>query len=82
MALAAEPPAFVTVIGPLRAPAGTTATTVVADFTVKLAIVPLKLTPTVPTKWSPEIVTFLPTDPLAGENFVITGAGFGKPLSI
>src|SRR5215471_6490724 len=81
-ALVADPPAFATVIGPEVAPVGTIATNVVVDFTVKLAAAPLKLTLVVPTKWPPEMVTFCPTEPVAGENLEIAGFGFGNPLSI
>ena len=45
-----DPPAFVTVIGPEVAPAGTVAVIVLVDFTVKVAVAPLKLTLVVPTK--------------------------------
>jgi len=69
-------------MGPEVAPAGTVAVTVLVDLTVKLAAVPLKLTLVVPTKWLPEMVTFCPTVPLAGENFEIVGFGFGRLLSI
>ena len=48
--LVADPPPFVTVIGPEVAPVGTVAVTVLVDFTVKAAAVPWKLTLVVPTK--------------------------------
>ena len=81
-ALVAEPPAFVTVIAPLVAPAGTVAVTVFVDFMVKEAELPLNVTLFVPTKLLPEIVTFCPTGPLAGQNRDIAGFGFGKLLLI
>ena len=51
--LVTDPPPFVMVMGPEVAPAGTVAVTVLVDFTVKLAGVPLKPTLVVPTKWLP-----------------------------
>jgi hypothetical protein len=55
--LVADPPVLVTVTGPVVAPAGTVATTVFVDFTTKVADVPFTVTPVVPTKRPPEIVT-------------------------
>jgi hypothetical protein len=45
-------------MGPVVAPAGTVAMTVLVDFTVKVAEVPLNATPVVPTKLPPVMVTF------------------------
>ena len=46
----------------------------VADVTVKVALVPLKVTAVAPVKFVPLIVTLVPTGPLAGEKLVIVGA--------
>src|SRR5439155_1105092 len=63
--LLAVPPAVVTLIGPLVAADGTVAVIVVAEFTVKLALVPLNRTAVAPVKLVPLIVTVAPTAPLA-----------------
>ena len=44
-----------------------------AEFTVKLALTPLKATPVVPVKLVPLMVTLVPTGPLAGVKLVIVG---------
>src|SRR5438552_18985254 len=62
--LLAVPPAVVTLIGPLVAADGTVAVIVVAEFTVKLALVPLNRTAVAPVKLVPLIVTLVPTGPL------------------
>src|SRR6185503_19573576 len=67
------PPAVVTLIRPVVAPAGTVALICAEDTTVKLAEVPLNLTDVAPLKPLPLIVTVVPTGPLAGENDEITG---------
>jgi hypothetical protein len=72
--LVAVPPAVVTLIGPVDAPAATAAVIDVADLTVKLAAVPLNLTDVAPARLVPLIVTDVPTVPLAGENDVTVGA--------
>jgi hypothetical protein len=74
LALVAVPPGVVTLIGPVVAPPGTVAEIDVAELTVKLALVPLKVTAVVPVKFVPLIVTLVPTVPLVGEKFVIVGA--------
>ena len=75
MALTAVPPGVVTVIGPLLAPAGTTALMLVADCTVKVAALPLKATAVAPVNPEPLMVTRVPAGPLLGENELIAGAG-------
>src|SRR6266480_2841072 len=72
-ALLAVPPGVVTLIGPLVAPAGTVAVIAVAEFTVKLALVPLNSTAEAPLKLVPLIVTLVPTGPLLGVKLVIVG---------
>jgi hypothetical protein len=64
--LVLDPPGFVTVMGPVVAPAGTVATSDVVDFTVKVAGVPLKATAVAPMKCLPVTVTLVPTMPLVG----------------
>src|SRR6266480_1315455 len=72
-ALLAVPPGVVTLIGPLVAPAGTVVVIAVAEFTVKLALVPLNSTAEAPVKLVPLMVTLVPTGPLPGVKLVIVG---------
>src|SRR5437667_1370112 len=72
--LVAVPPGVVTLSGPLVAPPGTVAAIDVEEFTVKLALVPLKRTAVAPVKVVPLIVTLVPTGPLVGAKLVIVGA--------
>src|SRR2546427_92717 len=74
LALVAVPPEVVTLIGPVVAPLGTVAEIEVAEFTVKLALTPLKVTVVAPVKLVPVIVTLVPTGPLVGGMLVIVGA--------
>src|SRR6267143_1312146 len=71
--LLAVPPAVVTLIDPLEAPAGTVAVIVVAEFTVKLALVPLNRTAVAPVKFVPLMLTLVPTGPLPGVKLEIVG---------
>src|SRR5712691_810963 len=73
LALLAVPPGVVTLIGPVVAPAGTVAVMVVAEFTVKLALVPLNSTTVAPVKLVPLMVTLVPTGPLVGVKLEIVG---------
>jgi len=73
LALVAVPPEVVTLIGPVVAPLGTVAEIEVAEFTVKLALTPLKVTVVAPVKLVPLIVTVVPTGPLVGVKLVIVG---------
>lgn len=75
LALVAVPPGVVTVISPDAAPLGTAAVIDVPETTVNDALVPAKLTAVAPVKAAPEIVTFVPTGPLAGVNDEMVGAG-------
>src|SRR3989442_337907 len=72
-ALLAVPPGVVTLSGPVVAPDGTVAVMVVAEFTVKLALVPLNRTAEAPVKLVPLMVTLVPTGPLAGVKLVTVG---------
>src|SRR5205823_9075528 len=45
----------------------------VAEFTVKVAVVPLNFTDVAPMKFVPLIVTLVPTVPVVGEKLVIVG---------
>src|SRR6266480_1358738 len=72
-ALLAVPPGVVTLIGPLVAPAGTVVVIAVAEFTVKLALVPLNSTAEAPVKLVPLMVTLVPTGPLLGVKLEIVG---------
>ena len=73
LALLAVPPAVVTLIVPLEVPAGTVAVIAVAEFTAKLALVPLNRTAVAPMKFAPLIVTLAPTGPLVGVKLEIVG---------
>ncbi len=71
--LLAVPPAAVTLIGPVVAPAGTVARIEVAEVTVKLALTELKVTEVAPLKFVPPMITLVPTGPLVGAKLVIVG---------
>ena len=73
LALVAVPPGVVTLSGPDVAPTGTVAEIEVEEVTVKLALVPLKVTVVTPVKFVPVIVTGVPTGPLVGAKLVIVG---------
>jgi hypothetical protein len=67
-ALVDVPAGVVTEIGPDVAFAGTVAVNCVAEFTAKLAAMPLNLTAVAPTNAVPVITTELPIPPLVGLN--------------
>jgi hypothetical protein len=74
MPLLATPDAVTTTF-PVVAPAGTTATMLLALQLLTLAVVPLNLTlPFVDPKFAPAIVTEAPTAPEAGDTLVMLGA--------
>lgn len=73
------PAAFVTIIGPLVAPFGTTAVNCVSETTLNAAAVPLKVTLVVSVKLVPVTVTVVPAVPLVGEKELIVGA---PPLDV
>jgi hypothetical protein len=73
LALVAVPMGVVTRIGPVVAPTGTVARIWLAESTVKLAFVLLKLTWVAPVKPLPVIVTCVPTGPLPGVKLEIAG---------
>jgi hypothetical protein len=77
-ALVPVPFGVVTAIGPLVAPLGTVALTLVLELTVKLAEVPLNVTAVAPVKFVPMIDTLVPTGPLVGLNEVTVG-GLAPP---
>ena len=72
-ALAAVPAGVVTEIPPVLAPFGTVAEMLVADVTVKVALLLPNFTAVVPVKFVPAIVTTVPTRPLPGVKPVIVG---------
>jgi hypothetical protein len=74
VALVAVPPAVVTLIGPVVAPAGTGATICVAAWEVTTADTPLNLTEVGLSRFAPVIVTEVPTGPEVGKNEVIVGS--------
>src|SRR5208282_2041316 len=59
-------PGVTTVTGPVGAPAGTVVGINVAEATVKVAAVPLKLTLVVPVRSVPRIMTAVFTEPEVG----------------
>src|SRR6202007_233906 len=73
LALVAVPPGVVTLMVPVVAPDGTVAVIAVAEFTVKLALVPLNRTAVAPVKLVPLMVTLVPAGPLAGVKLVTVG---------
>jgi hypothetical protein len=79
-ALAPAPALVVTAMTPLVAFAGTVAVICVAELTVKLAAVPLKVTELAPVSPVPVIVTPVPGGPDVGEKEVTVGAACGAVL--
>src|SRR2546425_12836446 len=75
LALVAVPPAVVTLIVPVVAPAGTVAVIWVSEFTVYVAVVPLNFTAVAPVNAVPVITTLAPTAPLVGEKLGMLGVG-------
>src|SRR5947209_17621473 len=80
LALVPLPPAAVTPIVPVVAPAGTVAVICVSEFTAKVAVVPLNFTAVAPVEAVPVIVTLAPTPPLVGEKLVMVGGGITVKL--
>jgi hypothetical protein len=79
--LVAVPPAFVTVTGPVVAPAGTVALMEWMLSTWNEALTPLKLTAVVLMRLLPFISTVEPTLPLVELSSAMAGAGAGRPAS-
>jgi hypothetical protein len=73
LALLAVPAGLMTLIGPLVAPVGTVAVIVVAEFAVKLALVPLNRTAEALVKLVPLMVTVAPGGPLVGVKLETVG---------
>ena len=69
------PPGVVTTTGPVLAPGGTLVVIWVAEFTVNVAAVPLKLTAVAPVRLVPVMTTVVPTVPLVGFRLPRVGAG-------
>ena len=74
VALMAVPPAVITVIGPVVAPAGTCAVICAEVLTSKPAFTPLNRTAVAPVKFAPEMVTLVPAGPAVGLKPKIEGA--------
>jgi hypothetical protein len=72
-ALAAAPPAFLTLISPVVAREGTVAVIWVSELTVNFAVMPLNVTVVAPVRFVPVIVTAVPTGPEVGEKSEIVG---------
>lgn len=72
-ALVAVPSGVVTAINPVAAPLGTVAEIFVEELTVNVALTPLNVTAVAPVNLVPEIVTPVPTGPVAGEKPVMVG---------
>ena len=81
-ALVDVPPAFVTEIVPLVAPAGTVTRMKFAVSTLKLAPAPLIVTLVVPTKCEPCSTKVDPGLPLDGRKLMIRACGGASPASI
>lgn len=79
--LVAFPPGVVTEIGPLLAPIGTVAM-IFMPLNLKLAVVTLKLTCVAPFRFAPEIVTEMPTGPLAGEKPLMVGGALETTVNV
>jgi hypothetical protein len=79
VALVPVPFGVVTAIGPIAAPLGTVALTLVSELNVNDADVPLNFTADTPVKPVPVIETFVPTGPLVGLKDETVGAGGGPP---
>ena len=79
VALAADPPEFVSVTGPVVAPNGTVVVTVVAVTALMIEAAPLKKTllsdGVIVLKLIPVIVTAVPIVPFPGERLLIDGGG-------
>ncbi len=77
VALVPVPEAVVTEIGPVVAPAGTLAFTLVGDTnTNPVPVSPLNWTSADAVKFVPVIVTSVPTGPEVGVKLVIVGRGY------
>ena len=77
--LVAVPPAVVTAIGPVVAPAGTDVEICVLLSIPTVAAVPLNVTPVAPAKLLPVIVTAAPTSPDAGVKPEMSGRTVKSP---
>ena len=78
-ALVAVPPGVMIAIGPLAAPAGTTAVILLPLLLiVNVALVPANVTLVVPLRFWPLIVTDAPAPPLWGEKLVIVGTALPR----
>ena len=74
--LVAVPPGVVTEIGPVVAPAGTLAFTLIEDLnTNPVPVTPLNFTTADAVKFVPLTVTIVPAGPEVGEKLVIVGVG-------
>jgi hypothetical protein len=67
------PPGVVTAIFPVVAPEGTVAVILVVEFSVKVAVTPLKVTAEALLKVLPLMTTLVPTGPEPGEKLVMVG---------
>jgi hypothetical protein len=66
-------------IGPVVAPVGTVAVTLVSELTLNVAETPLNVTLVAPVKLVPVIVTEVPTGPLVGLKLVMAGVTVNVP---
>ena len=82
-ALTAVPPGVTTLIGPLVAPEGTTASMLLPDTTSNSgALTPLNATAVASLRWVPVSVTRAPTGPRVGLNRVRVGGTTSKVLAL
>src|SRR5437870_1626171 len=78
LALVAVPAGVVTRIGPVVAPAGTSARIEVAESTMKPALTVLKVSAVAPAELVPGAVTMGPAGPLVGVKFAVVGVVSGR----
>src|SRR5690349_24621450 len=71
------PEAFVIVIKPVVAPAGTVAVMLLSLTTLNVALTPLNLTKELEKKFKPVMATVWPIGPLMGVKLAITGGALG-----
>ena len=77
-----KPAGVFTEIAPVTAPAGTVAVICVALATVKVAVLPPRVTPVAPVKLLPLMVTVAPCAPLAGVKLEIAGGNTTAKLAV
>jgi hypothetical protein len=80
--LVAVPPGVVTAHWPELAPDGTVAVICVAESTVNVAVVPLRVTALAPKRLVPVSATLVPTQPVVGLKLERVGAATGPVVRV